>query len=552
MQHHNIYVSGVLSILALFFFVSVAHSTTFDFNTDNQGWRRVGLYDNGSLVPVPGYFSDDPAPWSDVPGSGAIALGSGGFTMPASPSGNTYLHWDLNSPDLSGNVQWQGITSFTYDVTGEYMWSSANIYIQAVLHIKKSDGTESYFSDLQFHEIPLESAGAWESHTLDVTSLGLPAGTTILCVNLRIFFEASSEHDGFIFVDNVTPNVTPIEEPSNLLVNPKADEGTNGWTFYKYGSADSGVLTMANNNNVFYVQRNGNDCAHIYQDIDLPESSGGKYLLLLGYGWVEHIYSGYTTNHPYLFGYEMNQSNKIINHLQDQNMYHTATEKTWQTMSGIYQINVDAAKIRLFLRQKTSNAYPKPDGTKAVFDDLELLVFDTEAEAIAYENTYTSDHPEVYEGENDVTILESSVPVVGLSGGQGSEAFYKIQVPSGASKLEIKISGGTGDCDLYVKKGAKPTITDYDYRPYLSSNNETVTVNNPSTGWWYIMLRGYRSYSGVTLVAEHRVDELPECIPGEDRYEPCWTTGGRPGYRYCRCMNDGTWSKGPCRPGEIP
>ena len=359
MKHHN--VSGVLSILALFFFVSVAHSTTFDFNTDNQGWRRVGLYDCGSLDPIPGYFSDDPAPWSDVPGSGAIYLGSGGFTMPASPSGSTYLHWDLNSPDLSGNVQWQGITSFTYDVTGEYMWSSATIYIQAVLHVKKSDGTESYFSDFQFHEIPLESAGAWDSHTLDVTNLGLPAGATILGVNLRIFFEASSGHDGFIFVDNVTPA-----------------------------------------------------------------------------------------------------------------------------------------------------------------------------------------------GASIVTTLSSGVPVVGLSGGQGSEAFYKIRVPSGASKLEIKISGGTGDCDLYVKKGAKPTQTNYDYRPYLSSNNETVTVNNPSAGWWYIMLRGYRSYSGVTLVAEHRVDELPECIPGEDRYEPCWTTGGRPGYRYCRCMNDGTWSKGPCRSGEIP
>ena len=105
MRHHN--VSGVLFILSLIFFVSIAHSTTFDFNTDNQGWRKVGLYDGDSLDPIPGYFSDDPAPWSDVPGSGAIYLGSGGFTMPASPSGGTYLHWDLNSPDLSGNAGYQ-------------------------------------------------------------------------------------------------------------------------------------------------------------------------------------------------------------------------------------------------------------------------------------------------------------------------------------------------------------------------------------------------------------------------------------------------------------
>ncbi len=43
----------------------------------------------------------------------------------------------------------------------------------------------------------------------------------------------------------------------------------------------------------------------------------------------------------------------------------------------------------------------------------------------------------------------------------------------------------------------------------------------------------------------------PECIPGTDKHEQCWV-GGRWGYRYCRCMNDGTWSKGPCILGEIP
>ncbi|HPC95729.1 MAG TPA: pre-peptidase C-terminal domain-containing protein [Sedimentisphaerales bacterium] len=101
------------------------------------------------------------------------------------------------------------------------------------------------------------------------------------------------------------------------------------------------------------------------------------------------------------------------------------------------------------------------------------------------------------------TLLSNGVPVTGLSGAQASSRIYRIDVPAGQTNLEIKISGGTGDCDLYVKLGAAPTTTDYDYRPFLSGNEETVTVSNPTAGTWYIMLRGYSAYSGVTLVATY-------------------------------------------------
>ncbi len=89
--------------------------------------------------------------------------------------------------------------------------------------------------------------------------------------------------------------------------------------------------------------------------------------------------------------------------------------------------------------------------------------------------------------------------ITGISGASGSQKYYYYDAPAGLSKLEIKIAGGTGDCDLYVKYGSQPTTSSYNYRPYLSGNNETVAVNNPSSGRWYIMLRGYSAYSGVTL-----------------------------------------------------
>jgi uncharacterized membrane protein len=102
-----------------------------------------------------------------------------------------------------------------------------------------------------------------------------------------------------------------------------------------------------------------------------------------------------------------------------------------------------------------------------------------------------------------VTALTNGLPVTGLSGPSGSEQFYRIDVPSGQDYLTIETSGGTGDVDLYVKRGSKPTLTSWDYRPYLIGNSEKVEVPGPAAATWYIMLRGYQAYTGVTLTATY-------------------------------------------------
>ncbi len=95
--------------------------------------------------------------------------------------------------------------------------------------------------------------------------------------------------------------------------------------------------------------------------------------------------------------------------------------------------------------------------------------------------------------------LDNGDSVASLSGAQGSERRWTTVVPSGATNLVIRISGGSGDADLYVRRGSQPTTSSYDCRPYLNGNNETCTFASPQSGTWHIMLRGYSSYSGVTL-----------------------------------------------------
>jgi vibriolysin len=106
-------------------------------------------------------------------------------------------------------------------------------------------------------------------------------------------------------------------------------------------------------------------------------------------------------------------------------------------------------------------------------------------------------------GGGGTTTLTNGVAVSGLSASTGTWKHFKITVPSGQSQLQIVMSGGTGDADMYVKRGAQPTSTVYDYRPFLTGNNETVTVANPVAGDWYISLYAYSSYASVTLKATY-------------------------------------------------
>tara|TARA_Y100001960_G_C14749167_1_gene867430 strand:+ start:267 stop:2090 length:1824 start_codon:yes stop_codon:yes gene_type:complete len=94
--------------------------------------------------------------------------------------------------------------------------------------------------------------------------------------------------------------------------------------------------------------------------------------------------------------------------------------------------------------------------------------------------------------------LEKGVPQVNISGNRLSETFYTF-TPTASSDLVVSINGGTGDADLYVKAGNKPTTSSYDCRPYRAGNNEQCRVNAQPGVTYHVMLRGYSAYSGVTL-----------------------------------------------------
>ncbi|AJC45791.1 peptidase S8 [Xanthomonas sacchari] len=99
--------------------------------------------------------------------------------------------------------------------------------------------------------------------------------------------------------------------------------------------------------------------------------------------------------------------------------------------------------------------------------------------------------------------LQDGVAVTNLSANSGSSLNYTVKVPSGASSLVVTTSGGSGDADLYVRFGSAPTDSAYDCRPYKNGNNESCTFNSPQAGTYYVRVKAYSTFSGVSLKADY-------------------------------------------------
>ena len=98
-------------------------------------------------------------------------------------------------------------------------------------------------------------------------------------------------------------------------------------------------------------------------------------------------------------------------------------------------------------------------------------------------------------------VLSSGVPVIGISLAKNATKTFKIDVPAGKTKLIFKLSGGTGDGDIYAKFGTAPTITSFDAKSDGSTNAETITINAPRAGTYFLLMSAYAAVSGATLLA---------------------------------------------------
>jgi serine protease len=115
-------------------------------------------------------------------------------------------------------------------------------------------------------------------------------------------------------------------------------------------------------------------------------------------------------------------------------------------------------------------------------------------------NTKTSS---VTVGGGGGNVLTNGVPVSNIGGAAGSQQFWTMNVPAGATNLKFVTSGGSGDADLYVKFGSAPTTSSYDCRSWSSTNAETCNITTAQAGTYHVLVQGYSAFSGLSLTGSY-------------------------------------------------
>jgi len=90
-----------------------------------------------------------------------------------------------------------------------------------------------------------------------------------------------------------------------------------------------------------------------------------------------------------------------------------------------------------------------------------------------------------------------------LSGARNSSTSYSYVTPTGATAMRFQLAGGSGDSDLYVRFGSAPTTTTYDCRSAGATSDELCTINGAKQGTYYVLIKGYTAYSGVTYTVSY-------------------------------------------------
>jgi hypothetical protein len=133
-------------------------------------------------------------------------------------------------------------------------------------------------------------------------------------------------------------------------------------------------------------------------------------------------------------------------------------------------------------------------------------------------------------GHDEVTpkpkLLQNGVPQRKLSADHSDSQVFLLMVPPGAKELVVRTREGTGDADLYLRRNAHPTVLRHDYPAEgggrNDGNRETIRVESPEPGPWYVLVDAFDQFHGVKLTATYRMARgslpPPRFLPGPGVY----------------------------------
>ena len=97
-------------------------------------------------------------------------------------------------------------------------------------------------------------------------------------------------------------------------------------------------------------------------------------------------------------------------------------------------------------------------------------------------------------------VLKNGTVLTGIAGSEGTNKLYNFDVIAGQTLLEVKISGGTGDCDLEVSN-ADGTVKKYSLN-YGNTETIRISLSNLAKETWRVNLIYKTDVSGLSLTAK--------------------------------------------------
>ncbi|MGB0394036.1 MAG: pre-peptidase C-terminal domain-containing protein [Candidatus Poseidoniaceae archaeon] len=97
--------------------------------------------------------------------------------------------------------------------------------------------------------------------------------------------------------------------------------------------------------------------------------------------------------------------------------------------------------------------------------------------------------------------LQDGIAYGPMSGYNGLDQYFFIEVPAGTERLEVDLDGGFGEATLHMRYENTPTASEADHHSGATGAGDKIGFNNPTPGKWHIMLDSESVFSGVTITA---------------------------------------------------
>ncbi|MFD7028573.1 collagenase [Streptomyces sp. NPDC059917] len=91
-----------------------------------------------------------------------------------------------------------------------------------------------------------------------------------------------------------------------------------------------------------------------------------------------------------------------------------------------------------------------------------------------------------------------------LAAAAGNYSYHFVYLPAGVKQLTITSSGGAGNADLYYNGPTWATTNGYQAKSTRVGNEETLTIDDPPSGWVYFSLAAAQDFSGVSLSTQSK------------------------------------------------